>query len=120
MSKNNEVLTTSANFPVQDITHKPKRMQGESFRNKGDETESNPDNSERNVDNIPDNIEGAIRYCEATAKAFAHSPKTSKLYSNIAKWLRELLVTRNPKSIVEAKSAEESLKEVTVDADSDS
>ena len=109
-------MTTSLNFPVQNITHKPKRMQGDFIKN-DEKSQSDGVNPDVDIEDIS-NIEGAIRYCENKAREYASLPNTSKIYSNISKWLRELLVTRNPKSIEESKSLSDSIEEVSIDAES--
>lgn len=111
----NSVTTVgSPHFPVQDITHKPKRMQGANFTESLDEVIKPPTEMEGDVEAIG-TIEGAIRFYETTAKVYeGTSPNMSNLFVHTAKWLRELLVTRNPKSESKAKA----LEEVTVDVNS--
>lgn len=86
-----------ANFPVIDITHKPKRQQGDMIRLKQRLEGTTPDvpTSETNT-NTPLTVitlERAISYY----KRMSADETNGKLYEATAKWLEELLVTRTSK-----------------------
>ena len=91
----NDMTTTRNGFPVKDITHKPKRMQGDMIRLK--EAEANAVESQ-NVEGEETltvvTLERAISYY----KRMSADPINGKLYSATAKWLEELLVTRTLKT----------------------
>lgn len=97
-----------ANFPVQDITHKPKRQQGDMIRLKQLE-EQGVEESPATVQEYSTlkiiTLERAISYY----KGMSADPKNGKLYEATAKWLEELLVTRTVKTsgAVKALNAEE-------------
>lgn len=80
-------------FPVQDITHKPRRTQQANLIAAG-VTEKESENNDREygeVSSIPLHsvtLERAIAYYEANAKG-----EYLTLYKNTAKWLRQLLAT---------------------------
>ena len=89
------VTTTKNNFPVKDITHKPKRMQGDMIRLK--EAEAGRADNSPVVENEPLSaitLERAISYY----KRMSADETNGKLYSATAKWLEELLVTRTLKT----------------------
>lgn len=89
------VTTTSSSFPVKDITHKPKRMQGDMIRLK--EVEEGIENNENTAEVEPLNVitlERAISYY----KSMSADRTNGKLYIATAKWLEELLVTRTLKT----------------------
>ena len=89
------VTTTSSSFPVKDITHKPKRMQGDMIRLKESEsnaTESQNVGVEETLTVVT--LERAISYY----KKMSADTTNGKLYSATAKWLEELLVTRTLKT----------------------
>ena len=86
-----------ANFPVQDITHKPKRQQGDMIRLKqleeqGVEESPATVQEDSTLKIIP--LARAISYY----KRMSADPKNGKLYEATAKWLEELLVTRTVKT----------------------
>ena len=82
------------NFPVMDITHKPKRMQGDSIRKENLSTVSTVHSSvDEDVLEVI-TLERAIHFYEELA---AKNLPNYKLYSATAKWLKELLATRNIK-----------------------
>lgn len=95
------VTTTSSNFPVKDITHKPKRMQGDMIRLK--ESESGVVNTDSTIDDSEPlrviTLERAISHY----KKMSSDETNGKLYSATAKWLEELLVTRTLKTEVAVK-----------------
>lgn len=88
------VMTTKDNFPVVDITHRPKRMQGTNLKTMVDhETESN----EVHESNVPQSatLERAIQFYESNAQG-----EYRVLYAQTAKWLREYMTKTMP--VVEA------------------
>ena len=87
-------VTTVGNFPVEDITHKPKRRQGDNIR-LAQLNKTAGDSSEQS-ESVPTvvTIERAITFYERQA---TRSPELSVLYHQTAEWLRELMMTRNVK-----------------------
>ena len=105
---NNTTVAGVANFPVQDITHKPKRQQGDMIRLKQLEEqggEESPATVQEDSTLKTITLERAISYY----KRMSADPKNGKLYEATAKWLEELLVTRTVKTsgAVKALNAEE-------------
>ena len=107
------VTTTSSSFPVKDITHKPKRMQGDMIKLR--EAEQGIINNEDSV-SVNDTLsvitlERAISYY----KRMSNDENNGKLYVATAKWLEELLVTRTLKTeaAVKAVIKEENKNEAT-------
>ena len=105
---NNTTVAGVANFPVQDITHKPKRQQGDMIRLKQLEeqgVEESPAMVQEDSTLKIITLERAISYY----KRMSADPKNGKLYEATAKWLEELLVTRTVKTsgAVKALNAEE-------------
>lgn len=105
---NNTTVAGVANFPVQDITHKPKRQQGDMIRLKQLEeqgVEESPATVQEDSILKIITLERAISYY----KRMSADPKNGKLYEATAKWLEELLVTRTVKTsgAVKALNAEE-------------
>ena len=105
---NNTTVAGVANFPVQDITHKPKRQQGDMIRLKQLEEqgiEESPAKVQEDSTLKIITLERAISYY----KRMSADPKNGKLYEATAKWLEELLVTRTVKTsgAVKALNAEE-------------
>lgn len=102
------ITTTSSNFPVKDITHKPKRMQGDMIRLK--EAEAGIIDTDSPVkENEPLSVitlERAISYY----KRMSADETNGKLYSATAKWLEELLVTRTLKTEAAVKAVIEGEK----------
>lgn len=89
------VTTTSSSFPVKDITHKPKRMQGDMIRLKEAEAGITTDSpTEVNEPLSVITLERAISYY----KKMSSDETNGKLYVATAKWLEELLVTRTLKT----------------------
>ena len=78
---NNVTLTDS--FPVIDITHKPKRHQGDNFTSKEPSSVSGVSNCK-----VPQNvtIESAIRFFEANADG-----EYKNLYNATATWLKTII-----------------------------
>lgn len=107
------MTTTTSHFPVKDITHKPKRMQGDMIRLKeaeaGIENNDNTMSAEETLSVIT--LERAISYY----KRMSADETNGKLYSATAKWLEELLVTRTLKTeaAVKAVIKEENKDEAT-------
>ena len=87
--------TTSNSFPVKDITHKPKRMQGDMIKLKESEAgiaDNSPVEGAESLSVIT--LERAISYY----KKMSADETNGKLYIATAKWLEELLVTRTLKT----------------------
>lgn len=110
--------TTSSSFPVKDITHKPKRMQGDMIKLK--EAEMGLTNNDSPVGvNEPLSVitlERAISYY----KRMSADETNGKLYSATAKWLEELLVTRTLKTEATVKAVTEGVnKDETAEASGD-
>lgn len=101
-------MTTRDNFPVIDVTHKPKRMQGSNLRNAiGVE----PTQEQEVIESVvPQSatLERAIQYYEANATG-----EFRVLYTQTAKWLREYMTKTMPvaqvpqESPVEAETEDE-------------
>lgn len=110
------VTTTSSSFPVKDITHKPKRMQGDMIRLKEAEAgiadTSAPAQESESLSVIT--LERAISYY----KKMSADETNGKLYSATAKWLEELLVTRTlkteaaVKAVIEGENKDEATEAV--------
>lgn len=89
-----------ANFPVENISHKPKRMQGDSIKQKFEEEIEAPSPATvrgRNDRSTPLGVitlERAIPFYEDLA---VKDPVNAKLFVATSKWLKELLVTRSTK-----------------------
>lgn len=107
--------TTSSSFPIKDITHKPKRMQGDMIRLK--EAEEGIINSVSSTENESVSVitlERAISYY----KSKSADEVNGKLYSATARWLEELLVTRTlktesaVKAVIEGESKDETAEAV--------
>ena len=88
------MTTTASSFPVKDITHKPKRMQGDMIRLKETEEGINSENLTENEPLSIITLERAISYY----KKMSADNTNGKLYTATAKWLEELLVTRTLKT----------------------
>lgn len=109
------MTTTSSSFPVKDITHKPKRMQGDMIKLKEAEMGlANPDSPvEVNEPLSVITLERAISYY----KRMSADETNGKLYSATAKWLEELLVTRTLKTEAAVKAVTEGVnKDETAEA----
>lgn len=97
-------VTGTGSFPVQDITHKPKRMQGDMIK-----LNQQVNNTEDSASVIPDEglnvitLERAITYY----KRMSGDATNGKLYEATSKWLEELLVTRTLKTKAVMKAEEE-------------
>lgn len=83
------VTTTGSNFPVIDITHKPRRYQGDSITN---DTSSVSVSDNVVHSNIPQNptLESAITFYLNNADGNYKS-----LYSFTANWLKSILQSKN-------------------------
>lgn len=82
-------MTTRDNFPVIDVTHKPKRMQGTNLK-----TMSEPESRQETFEsNVPQSatLERAIQFYESNAQG-----EYKVLYSQTAKWLREYMTKTMP------------------------
>lgn len=89
------MTTTSSSFPVKDVTHKPKRMQGDMIKLKEAELGISPEESVEEVETLNViTLERAIQFY----KKMSSDAVNGKLYSATAKWLEELLVTRTLKT----------------------
>ena len=82
-------MTTRENFPVVDVTHRPKRMQGANLKTM---IESEP-NQEKVESNVPQSatLERAIQFYESNATG-----EYKVLYAQTAKWLREYMTKTMP------------------------
>lgn len=118
MSKDYNVATVSgtSNFPVTDITHKPKRQQADMLKLK-QQIEGNVPvtEAEETAVDVPNvlTLERAISFY----KRRAGLSELGKLYEATAKWLEELLVIRSPKTIQSQKEAFEAFKEKVKNVD---
>jgi hypothetical protein len=86
-------VTTIGNFPDHNITHKPKRMQGDSLKKDGDEISSvDVDGKTSSAKSVPNvvTIERAIKYYKEHATG-----EHTKLYIATAKWLVDLLTIKS-------------------------
>ena len=79
-----DMTTTRDGFTTIDITHRPKRLQGENIRTLSEE-QPEEQMSNKIVPNVL-TLERAIRYYESNSTG-----DMKQLYSQTAKWLRELL-----------------------------
>ena len=99
------ITTTSSSFPVKDITHKPKRMQGDMIKLKeaemGIADTDSPAKANEPLSVIT--LERAISYY----KSMSADETNGKLYTATAKWLEELLVTRTLKTEAAVKAVTE-------------
>ena len=89
-----DVMTTKDRFPVVDITHQPKRMQGDAIAMKeATSDEITPIVAEEETLTVV-TLERAITFYSQLA---SQRGANSKLYLATANWLKELLATRNVK-----------------------
>lgn len=81
-----DMTTVRSGFPVQDVTHKPKRMQSANL--KAVLKEENPESQGVSSSEVPSvvTLERAINFYESHA-----SGEYKVLYSQTAKWLREFM-----------------------------
>lgn len=80
------VMTTKDNFPVVDITHRPKRLQGDNIKKMiGDSPNESMDNLTPIVPQVV-TLERAISFYESHAEG-----EYQMLYTQTAKWLREFM-----------------------------
>ena len=96
MSYDRTTVSGVSNFPVVDITHKPKRQQGDMIRARQIEEgklSSDEGNSKSNEPLKVITLERAISYYAS----LSNDPENGKLYQATSKWLNELLVTRSSK-----------------------
>lgn len=80
-----DMTTTRDGFSTIDITHKPKRLQGENIRTLSEDTSEEGVINREVVPNIL-TLERAIIYYESNAEG-----ELKVLYTQTAKWLRTLL-----------------------------
>lgn len=102
----NNITTTSNLFgEPEDITHRPKRLQGENFKNtplhipsKSEQVSNTP------VDSVPTfiTLERALSFYESNSNS---TTDIGKLYIATANWLKELLELRAAKVDVMAKQS---------------
>jgi len=85
------VTTTKDSFPVIDITHKPKRRQGDNIKAVQQEDSLSQEVSATKEVLGTITIERAIAFYESQAKG-----EYTVLYSQTAKWLREFMSKSNP------------------------
>lgn len=81
-------MTTKDNFPVVDITHKPKRMQSDNLKSASQVTTDMENTDSPLTPNVPvtPTLEKAIEYYESHAEG-----EYRTLYLQTAKWLREFM-----------------------------
>jgi hypothetical protein len=93
--KEGEITTTRGSFPDHNITHKPKRLQGDNIRLAQNVVEVATINGDitTTVNDVPTvlTLERAIEYY------MKHSSdgSTARLYQATVKWLTELLTSKN-------------------------
>lgn len=111
------MTTTKNHFPVKDVTHKPKRMQGDMIKLRNAElgisdSQSSKESGSETLNVIT--LERAISFY----KSKSADETNGKLYSATAKWLEELLVTRTLKTeaAVKAIVEEENKDEATAES----
>ena len=96
--------TTKNFFPVKDVTHKPKRMQGDMIKIRERELGIVSDDPQAETEQTEGlsvvTLERAITYY----KKMSSDQVNGNLYSATAKWLEELLVTRTLKTEAVAKA----------------
>lgn len=96
--------TTKNFFPVKDVTHKPKRMQGDMIKIRERELGIVSDDPQADTEQTEGlsvvTLERAITYY----KKMSSDQVNGNLYSATAKWLEELLVTRTLKTEAVAKA----------------
>lgn len=95
-------MTTRDNFPVIDVTHKPKRMQGTNLRTMS--TNQEPEAREVHESQVPQSVtlERAIQFYESNAYG-----ENRVLYTQTAKWLREYMTKTIPVAEAPAEVANE-------------
>lgn len=84
------VMTTRDNFPIVDVTHRPKRMQGDNLKTMIDR---DPEVQEPVESSVPQTatLERAIQFYESNAQG-----EYKVLYTQTAKWLREYMTKTMP------------------------
>ena len=88
------MTTVSGNFPVYNITHKPKRMQGDNLKSlRNEETTVSLAGAESDIPNIV-TLERAINFYESRAEG-----EYKNLYTMTAKWLREFMSRSVPVNV---------------------
>lgn len=90
----NKTTTVSGSFPVQDISHKPKRMQGDAIRQKYGNTGEDELTQKTSSPKVV-TLERAINYYEELAE---QGNDNAPMYVATVKWLRELLTIRSSKT----------------------
>lgn len=99
-------MTTKDNFPVIDVTHKPKRMQGTNLRTMNTNPVTTTQMAETDVPQSA-TLERAIVYYETHAEG-----EFKVLYSQTAKWLREYMSKTVPVPVVDSEQAPEMSEEL--------
>lgn len=87
----NVTTVSNGKFPVEDITHKPRRTQADNLRKAGFvDNEVSSENTDI-VSKVPQSptVEGAIKFFEENAKG-----EYKALYVNTAMWLRKYLTLK--------------------------
>ena len=79
-------MTTKENFPVIDITHRPKRMQSENLKSTNKVTTAMDIESPESYVPTTPTLERAIEFYESHAEG-----EYRTLYLQTAKWLREFM-----------------------------
>lgn len=86
-------VTTVANgkFPVEDITHKPRRTQADNLKKAGVVADVVPSGNDEIISKVPQSptVEGAIQFFEDNAKG-----EYKALYKSTAVWLRKYLTMK--------------------------
>jgi len=90
------VMTTKDNFPVIDITHKPKRMQSDNLKSAVQVTTAMEQNDAPMTTDIPSTptLERAIEFYETHAEG-----EYRTLYLQTAKWLRDYMTKDIPVNV---------------------
>lgn len=98
-----DMMTTTDKFPTVDITHKPKRSQGDNLKKAIQDPDKSTEGVEIATSDIPTvlTVERAIRYYESHAEG-----ELKSLYSQTAKWLTELIARKLPEGVDIDKAAE--------------
>lgn len=102
-------VTTVGNFTTVNITHKPKRMQGDSIKLQleNDNSVTTPHSTPKVPQSVT--LEGAIKYYEENAKG-----DNEKLYKMTVIWLRKLLaMSMKPKiEVTPVETSENTISEI--------
>lgn len=88
---NNVTTVANGKFPIEDITHKPRRTQADNLKKAGftnDNVTVTEDNVQSKIPQSP-TVEGAIQFFEDNAKG-----EYKALYTSTAMWLRKYLTAK--------------------------